>query len=85
MHAQIHTIASCSIETIASMVQIHTASGLPAIALGLMVAIGVVPRGAFEDARVCRSFGLSGDAVACVGRVIAFDRIPCQRRNINAC
>ena len=62
MHAQIHTIASCSIETIASMVQIRTASGSPAIALGL-----------------------SGDAVACVGRVIAFDRIPCQRRNINAC
>ena len=33
MHAQIYTIASCSIETIASMVQIHTASGLPAMAI----------------------------------------------------
>ena len=33
MHAQIHTIASCSIETIASMVQIRTASGSPAMAI----------------------------------------------------
>ena len=30
------------------------------------------------------ALGLSGDAVACIGWVIALNRIPCQRRNINA-
>ena len=54
MHAQIHTIAFSSIETIVAAVQIYIA------------------------------LGLSGDAVACIGRVIAFNRIPCQRRNVNA-
>ena len=33
MHAHIHTIAFCSIETIAAMVQIHITSGLPAMVI----------------------------------------------------
>ena len=71
MHAQIHTVAFWGIETIAVTAQIH-------IALDLMVAMGVVWR------RPCQSLGLSGYAVTCVGRVFAFNRIPCQRCNINA-
>ena len=37
MHAQTHTIAFCSIETIAAMIQVHIASGLLA-----MVIFGIV-------------------------------------------
>ena len=33
MHSQIHTIAFCSIETIAAMVQIHVATGLLAMVI----------------------------------------------------
>jgi hypothetical protein len=71
MHAKIHTVAFQDIETSAVMVQIH-------IAFGLMVAMGVLPR------RTSRSLGLLGDAVACIGRVFAFNRIPRQRCNIYA-
>ena len=51
MHAQIHSIAFRGIETIAVTVQIH-------IALGLMVAMGVVPRDAVEDALVLAELAL---------------------------
>ena len=37
MHAQIHTIAFRSIETIAAIVQIHIANGMPA-----MVIVGLI-------------------------------------------
>jgi magnesium chelatase family protein len=62
MHAQIHTIAFWGIETIAVTVQIHIANGLPAmaIALGLMAAMGVVPRDAVEDALVLGELALVG-------------------------
>ena len=53
MHAQIHTIAFRGIETIAVTVQIH-------IALGLMVAMGVVPRDAVEYALVLGELALDG-------------------------
>ena len=53
MHAQIHTIAFWGIETIAVTVQIH-------IALGLMLAISVVPRDAVEDALVLGELALDG-------------------------
>ena len=53
MHAQIHTIAFRGIETIAVTVQIH-------IAIGLMVAMGVVPRDAVEDALVLGELALNG-------------------------
>ena len=51
MHAQIHTIAFRGIETIAVTVQIH-------IALGLMVAMGVVPRAALAEALAYRAMPL---------------------------
>jgi magnesium chelatase family protein len=53
MHAQIHTIAFRGIETIAVTLQTH-------IALGLMVAMGVVPRDAVEDALVLGELALDG-------------------------
>ena len=53
MHAQIHTIAFRGIEMIAVTVQTH-------IALGLMVARGVVPRDVVEDALVLGELALDG-------------------------
>ena len=53
MHAQIHTIAFRGIETIAVTVHIH-------IDLGLMVAMGVVPRDAVEDVFVLGELALDG-------------------------
>ena len=92
MHAKTHTIAFRIIETIAAMVQIHIASGSPAMVIlwHALVAKRIVVNLALTDvlkegAHFCLpiALGLSGDAVACIDWVIAFNRIPCQRRNIN--
>ena len=93
MHAKTYTIAFRSIETIAAMVQIHIASGslamvilwhvLPAKRIAVNLAVADMLK---EEAHfgLPIALGLSGDAVTCIGWVIAFNRIPCQRRNINA-
>ena len=87
------TTAPRSIETIAAMVHFHIASGWPAmvivgralppkrITVNLALA-DLLKEGVHFDLPI--AFGLLGNAVACIGWVIAFNRIPCQRRNINA-
>ena len=50
--------------------------------VGILSLAGMLKEGAHFDVLI--ALGLSGDAVACIGWMIALYRIPCQRRNINA-